>query len=127
MLGTLRDSFIGNVSRWPNRTAIIESERAYTYADLDAAVNQCANLLIDIGVRKGDAVGLLLNNCPEFAIGFLACQKLGAVSSGLNFRLSAGALGYIVQQETLKAVSFNSLYSGMVPELMRSAGFCRFI
>src|SRR3974390_696348 len=127
MLGTLRDSFVGNVSRWPNRTAIIGSERAYTYADLNAAVNQCTNFLIDIGVRKGDAVGLLLNNCSEFAIGFLACQKIGAVSSGLNFRLSAGALGYIVQQETLKALIFNSPYSEMVSEIMRSAYFCRFI
>jgi fatty-acyl-CoA synthase len=127
MLGTLRDSFVGNVSRWPDRTAIIGSERAYTYADLNAVVNQCSNLLIDIGVRKGDTVGLLLNNCSEFAIGFLACQKIGAVSSGLNFRLSAGALGYIVQQETLKALIFNSLYSGMVAEIMRSADFCRFI
>jgi fatty-acyl-CoA synthase len=127
MLGTLRDSFVGNVSRWPNRTAIIGSERAYTYADLNAAVNQCANFLIDLGVRKGDTVGLLLNNCAEFAIGFLACQKIGAVSSNLNFRLSASALGYIIQQETLKALIFNSIYSEMVAEIRRGADFCRFI
>lgn len=127
MLGTLRDSFLGNVSRWPARTAIIGNERTYTYADLNAAVNQCANFLISIGVGKGDAVGLLLNNCAEFAIGFMACQKIGAVCSCLNFRLSAAALGYTVQQETLKALIFNSLYSAMVAEIMRSAGSCRFI
>ena len=127
MLGTLRDSFVGNVSRWPDRTAIIGSERAYTYADLNTAVNQCANFLIDLGVRKGDTVGLLLNNCAEFAIGFVACQKIGAVSSNLNFRLSTSALGYIVQQETLKALIFNSIYSDAVAEIMRGADFCRFI
>ena len=127
MLGTLRDSFIGNVSRWPDRTAIIGSERTYTYAELNEAANRCANFLIGLGVGKGDTVGLLLNNCAEFAIGFLACQKLGAVSSGLNFRLSAGALGYIVQQETLKALIFNSAFSGMAAEIIPGADFCRFI
>jgi len=76
MLGTLRDSFIGNVSRWPERNAIIGAERTYTYADLNACVNQFANYLIGLGVTKGDAVGLFLNNCAEFAI-----QKLIAKSS----------------------------------------------
>jgi len=112
MLGTLRDSFVGNASRWPDRNAIIGSERTYTYADLNTCVNQFANFLIALEVRKGDAVGLLLHNCAEFAIGFLACQKLGAVSSGLNYRLSAGPLGYTVQQEKLKALIFNSEFSG---------------
>jgi fatty-acyl-CoA synthase len=127
MLGTLRDSFVGNASRWPDRNAIIGSERTYTYADLNTCVNQFANFLIALEVRKGDAVGLLLHNCAEFAIGFLACQKLGAVSSGLNYRLSAGPLGYTVQQEKLKALIFNSEFSDKVAEIMKGADFCRFI
>lgn len=125
MLGTLRDSFVGNVHRWPDRTAIIGGERSYTFAELNAAVNRFANFLIDQGVRKGDAVGLLLNNCAEFAIGFLACQKLGAVSSGMNYRLSAGALGYTVQQEKPKVLLFNPVYSDKVAEIMKGAAFCR--
>ncbi len=127
MLGTLRTSFIGNVSRWPKRNAIIGAVRTYTYADLNACVNQFANYLIGLGIKKGDAVGLLLNNCAEFAIGFLACQKLGVVSSDLNYRLSAAPIGYIVQQEKLKALIFNSEFSSKVAEFMLDAHFCRFI
>jgi len=127
MLGTLRDCFAGNVHRWSDRMAIIDEQRSYTYGALNARVNQFANFLASLGVKKGDAVGLLLNNCAEFAIGFLACQKLGAVSSGLNYRLSAGALGNTMQQEKLKAFVFNSTYSDKVAEIMRNAEFCRFI
>ncbi len=127
MLGTLRDSFVGNVHRWPDRMAIIAEQRIYTYGELNARVNQFANFLISLGVKKGDTVGLLLNNCAEFAIGFLACQKLGAVTSGLNYRLSAGAVGYTLQQEELKALVFNSTYSDKVAEIMQHADFCRFI
>src|SRR5450830_999075 len=127
MLGTLRDHFAGNVFRWPERKAIIDSARTYTFSDLNACVNRLANFLVRLGVRKGDGVGLLLHNCAEFAIGFLACQKLGAVSSGLNYRLSAGPIGYAVQQEKLKALIFNCEFSEKLAEIIKGADFCRFI
>lgn len=127
MLGTLRDNFVGTVSKWSDRKAIIYGERNYTYGDLNAAVNRLANLLVHLGVKKGDGVGLLLYNCAEFAVGFLACQKLGAVSSCLNFRLAAGAIGYAVHQEKLKALIFNAEFSAAAAEIMKDAGFCRFI
>ncbi len=127
MLGTLRDNFVANVSRWSDRDAIIYGDRTYTYGDLNACVNRLANFLVQLGVRKGDGIGLLLHNCAEFAIGFLACQKIGAVASCLNYRLSAGPIGYAVQQEKLKALIFNAEFSGKTAEIMKDAGFCRFI
>ena len=127
MLGTLRDNFAGTVLRWPDRKAIIFGDRTTTYGDLNASVNRLAHFLISLGVRKGDGVGLLLVNCAEFAIGFLACQKLGAVSSCLNYRLSAASVGFAVHQEKLKALLFNAEFSGAAAELMKDAGFCQFI
>ncbi len=127
MLGTLRDNFVGNVARWPDRKAIIAGARTYTYGELNACVNQLAHFLAHLGVRKGDGVGLLLYNCAEFAISFLACQKLGAVSSCLNYRLSAIPIGYAVQQEKLKALIFNVEFSSKIAEIAKDADFCRFI
>ena len=127
MLGTLRDHFAGNVFRWPERKAIIDSARTYTFSDLNECVNRLANFLVRLGVRKGDGVGLLLHNCAEFAIGFLACQKLGAVSSCLNYRLSATPIGYAVRQEKLRALIFNTEFSSKVAELIKDADFCHFM
>jgi acyl-CoA synthetase (AMP-forming)/AMP-acid ligase II len=127
MLGTLRDNFVGNVSRWRDRTAIIYGERAYTYGELNAQANRLAHLLIRLGVKRGDAVGLLLHNCAEFAVGFVACQKLGAISSCLNYRLSADPIGYVVEQERLKALIFNAEFSAKVAEIIKEAPSCRFI
>jgi len=42
MLGTLRDNFVGTVSRWPDRKAILYGDRAYTFGELNASVNQLA-------------------------------------------------------------------------------------
>ena len=35
MLGTLRDHFLANVSRWPDRKAIIDQARTYTFGELN--------------------------------------------------------------------------------------------
>ena len=127
MLGTLRDNFVSAVSKWPDRKAIIYDDRVYTYGDLNERVNRLANFLVHLGVEKGDGVGLLLYNCAEVAIGFLACQKLGAISSCLNYRLSAGPIRYAVRQERLKALIFNAEVSRTAAEIMKDAGGCRFI
>ena len=127
LLGTLRDNFSATLSRWPERTAVVYAERAYTFAELDEHASRLANLLLGLGVGKGDGVGLLLFNCFEFAAGFVACQKLGAISSCLNYRLSAGSVAYAVQQEKLKAFIFNAELSATAAEVMKHAAFCRFI
>ena len=127
MLGTLRDNFAGTVDKWYDRTAVIYDDRVYTFGDLNARVNQLANYLADIGVKKGDVVGLLLYNCLEFAVGFMACQKLGAISSCLNYRLSAGPVAHAVVQEKQKALIFNSEFSATAQEIMLNAPECSFL
>ncbi len=67
MLGTLRESFLATVSRWPDGDAIISGESSYTFGALNARANQLANFLTGLGIRQGDHVGLLLDNCAEFA------------------------------------------------------------
>ncbi len=127
MLGTLRDHFLANVSRAPERDAIIDAARTYTFDELNQLVNRLANFLRGLGVKQGDGVGLLLNNCVEFAVGFFACQKLGAISSCLNYRLSAAALAYAVQQEKLKALLFNAAFADKIADILRGVDFCRLI
>ena len=50
-----------------------------SYADLYAEVNRCANALRELGLGKGDAVGLYMPMVPELAIAFLAVIKIGGI------------------------------------------------
>jgi len=50
-----------------------------TYVELWREVNRCANALRQLGLGKGDAVGLYMPMIPELAIAFLAVIKIGAV------------------------------------------------
>ena len=54
------------------------SERKVTYADLLADVERFANALRDLGIKKGDVVGIYLPMIPEVAVAMLACARIGA-------------------------------------------------
>jgi acetyl-CoA synthetase len=53
-------------------------ERDLTYAELLAEVQRFANALRDLGVRRGDVVGIYLPMIPEVVVAMLACARIGA-------------------------------------------------
>src|SRR5436190_7264830 len=53
-------------------------ERDVTYADLHKEVQRFANALKDLGVGKGDVVGIYLPMIPEVVVAMLACARIGA-------------------------------------------------
>ncbi len=54
-------------------------ERDLTYADLLGDVQRFANALKDLGVGKGDVVGIYLPMIPEVVVAMLACARIGAI------------------------------------------------
>ena len=67
-----------------SRTAVVwESEdglvATVTYAQLSDEVNRVANALLELGVRRGDAVGLFLPMSIQIVAGFYAIAKIGAI------------------------------------------------
>jgi len=54
--------------RVPSKVAIVHGERRLSYAELDAAANQFANALLDLGLPKGARVAIQLVNGSEYAI-----------------------------------------------------------
>jgi len=55
--------------------------RVLTYRDLYEEVCRLANGLTELGVRKGDRVGIYMGMIPEFPVALLACARIGAVHS----------------------------------------------
>jgi acetyl-CoA synthetase len=62
---------------WENENG---NQRILSYDDLYKAVNRFSNALKELGIKKGDRVGIYMPMIPEIVIGFLAIMKLGAIS-----------------------------------------------
>ncbi|MDQ4005613.1 MAG: AMP-binding protein, partial [Actinomycetota bacterium] len=77
-----------SAQKYPNAPAIAfpvaPRAKRLTYRQLVAEAEQFARALASMGVKKGDRVGLLLPNSPQFVVGWYACQRLGAVPVGNN-------------------------------------------
>ncbi len=54
-------------------------QRAVTYADLHRDTQRLANALKDLGIEKGDVVGIYLPMIPEVVVSMMACARIGAV------------------------------------------------
>ncbi|PSL21749.1 acetate--CoA ligase [Shimia abyssi] len=83
-----------------NQTAIIfepddpkEQAQSISYADLHRRVCRMANILEELGVRKGDRVIIYMPMIPEAAYAMLACARIGAIHSIVFAGFSSDALG----------------------------------
>ncbi len=80
-----------------NKAAIIwEGEhgetRTLTYSDLHRETVRLANLLVSLGIEKGDRVAIYMGMIPEVAVAMLACARIGAVHTVVFGGFAADAL-----------------------------------
>ncbi len=69
---------------FPARPAFAFFGRHLSYGWLLKEVERFSAVLAGLGVQKGDRVGLILPNCPEYVIAWYACMRIGAIAVGNN-------------------------------------------
>ncbi len=83
-----------------NKSAIIFGHRRETYGKFHRTVERLSAGFRKLGLKKGDRVALLMNNCPEVIYSVYAAWKLGAISVGLNVMFKKEELDYIIGDAT---------------------------
>ncbi len=103
----------------PDIEAIIDvaSGRRFTFAEFDERANRTGNALRDVGVGKGDRVGILAMNCVEFCETFFAVAKIGAICVPLNWRLTAEELEFILRDSGVSLLLFGPEFASVVEDL----------
>jgi acyl-CoA synthetase (AMP-forming)/AMP-acid ligase II len=82
--------------RRPDKVVLTYRDATLTNAELFRRVNALAAGLIDLGVRTGDIVAMVLHNCPEFLELIYAVNRIGAAFLPLNVRLAPAEWQYIL-------------------------------
>ena len=77
------------VERSPDRLALVEPAGTWTYQQLDEVVARTSAWLLESGVRPGDRVMIVCENCRAFIATFLALIGIDAWPVLVNARLSA--------------------------------------
>jgi len=87
----------------PDRDAVVLGPTRLTYAQVNGAANQVANLLTSRGVGPGDSVALLCPNLPYFPIVYYGILKAGATVVPLNVLLKGREIAYHLADSDAKA------------------------
>ena len=78
----------------PDKTAMGFLGIDVTFRQLSDYANQFANMLLENGFKKGDAVGINLPNIPQYVISVIGTLRAGCVVSGVSPLLSAEQIKY---------------------------------
>jgi fatty-acyl-CoA synthase len=103
------------VERWsdlhPDKPALIFEGETISYSMLHRRANRTGCWLQSIGIEKGDRVGVMMSNCPEFIELYLACSRLGAIFVPVNFRMAAAEVDYTLKNCRPRLFIFGSEFS----------------
>jgi long-chain acyl-CoA synthetase len=87
----------GAAARFPDHNALLYEGAAVTYRTLFHRAVALSRLLQIKGVQPRDRIILLLENSPEFYIGYFAILQVGAVVAPLNIFLKERELAHIIK------------------------------
>src|SRR3977135_4052885 len=77
--------------------ALLSDREALSYRGLAARANRYARWALAQGLAKGDTVGLLMPNRPEYMAAWLGITRVGGVVSLLNTNLAGRPLGHCIR------------------------------
>jgi long-chain acyl-CoA synthetase len=94
---TLGDVLREHRRSYPRQTALVCQDARFTYPEMDDRVNRLANALTGAGLRPGDRILWLGQNCHRVLEGLLAAAKTGGVFCPVNWRQSAQELAFVLE------------------------------
>ncbi|HXM18736.1 MAG TPA: acyl--CoA ligase family protein [Candidatus Tumulicola sp.] len=89
---------------FPDRVAVVDGDRRYTYAQFGERIYRLASALRGAGIRSGDRVAVLAPNSDEVLEAHFGVPQVGAILVAINIRLSADEITYILQHSGAKAI-----------------------
>jgi fatty-acyl-CoA synthase len=125
---TIGGNFDATVRAFGDREALVDraggsgSARRWTYAELAADVDALALGLIELGITKGDRVGIWAPNCAEWTLTQYATAKIGAILVNINPAYRTRELEFVLNQSgsTLLVAAVRlktSDYAAMIAEV----------
>ncbi|KAJ8304220.1 hypothetical protein KUTeg_017803 [Tegillarca granosa] len=111
----LIDKFEEQAAKTPHKAFVIFEDKIYSYEFVNEMANRVASLASTWNLKTGDTVAIMISNEPAFIWTFLGLQKIGLVSTLINFHMTSGPLAHCLNSSGSKVlilgnVPSNSLY-----------------
>lgn len=99
------------------RVALVFGQKKITYGQLNAMSNSVAAGLKSLGLREGERIAIMLDNCPEFVIAYFAILKIGATVVPVNHMFKADEAKFILEDSQARALITSASFGDLAQEL----------
>ena len=118
---TIGDLLVRNANKFPGKRAVVSEGVSETFRELNERVNGLADALLDMGLEKGDRIGVLVHNCRQFLEIYFAAAKTGGIFCPFNNHLKEWEVKDVILYSTPKFVfvdrDFCDAVNSIAPDL----------
>ena len=111
------DIFEAIVDNIPEREALVLGDQRLSYLDLDQCSNQAAAMLVSIGIKKGDHIGIYAYNCIEWIETMIGAYKIGAIPININYRYVEEELTYLINNSDMVAIVYQNEFEPLLSKI----------
>jgi len=104
---------------YPEKVAVIDGNRRYSYRDLAERSWRLANALRSAGLRKGDRVAALLFNSSAMLEAHFGIPAAGGILVAINHRLAGAEIGYILEHSGARFLLVDGELESLIAPLER--------
>ncbi len=102
----------------PHKEAIVLGAQRVTYEELDEISNRVANVLLDMGMKKGTHVAILMSHSPEWVINYFGVISGGGVAVLLNTALKVPELDSLLRDSDSEFLITEKRFSRMLSSVL---------
>ena len=111
---TLGSLTLRNLALRPHAAAILFEDRVITHREFAERAFRLANALIGLGVKRGDRVAILAQNCPQYMEAYAAGELGGWTTVTINYRLAGPEIAYILGDSRPKVLINDAQFDGQL-------------
>ncbi len=108
-----------------DRTALVSGGRRSTYAELLGAVERAAGGLVELGLLPEQRLLMVVVDCPEFVVLYLAAMRIGAVPVPVSTMLRASDIAELLDDSRAPVVAASAALAPTVAEALQHTTFVR--
>jgi long-chain acyl-CoA synthetase len=113
------DSLRLHAALHPEKECVLFEDRRVTFSQLNGRANRIAHALWGLGLKRGDAVSVLLYNCYEYMEIFHALARIGVAMVPINYRLVPREIEYLLNDSESKALIYGFAFEDRVEQAWR--------
>ena len=128
MYSKLVHHFLEDSARnFPQKPALFSKGAWHTFLELDQQADAIAAFLREIGVNRGDRVGILIENSMEYVATYYAILKIGAITVAINTEVTAHDVQYLIRDCGIDVIVTNLVLLNRNKELLKKGAAAKLL